>query len=118
MVFDINTLPDPPATEIVNSAITLFAMAFPLQSPKVQEGVLEQLATLLSSNILQRDPGRRAAVAVNAGMALLCALKVTCGETNAEQGDLRHPIIEKSLEEILRVSNTQPEGPLIALLII
>ena len=97
------SLPDPPATEVVNSAIVLFATAFPLQSSKVQEGVLAQLATFLTSSSLQRDPGRKAAVAVNTAMALLSALKVTVGETIAERGDLKHPSIEKTIDELLRV---------------
>ena len=99
----VESLPDPPATEVVNSAIVLFATAFPLQSSKVQEGVLAQLATFLTSSSLQRDPGRKAAIAVNTAMALLSALKVTIGETIAERGDLKHPSIEKSIDEILRV---------------
>lgn len=82
----------------------LFATALPLHNSRVQEGVLEQLATLLSSASLQRDPGRRAAVTVNAAMALLGVLKVAVGETIGEQGDLRHPTIERTIEEILRVS--------------
>lgn len=100
---ETNDLPDPPATEVVNSAITLFAIALPLQNPKVQEGVLEQMATYLSSMSLQRDPGRKAAITANAAMALLGALKVTSGETFAERGDLRHPTVERYLQEILRV---------------
>ncbi len=43
---------------------------------------------------------------VNAAMALLGALKVAVGETVAEQGDLRHPTVERTIEEILRVSCT------------
>lgn len=99
----LENLPDPPATEVVNSAILLFATAFPLQSSKVQEGVLAQLATFLSSSALQRDPGRKAAIAVNTAMALLSALKVTVGEMVAERGDLKHPSIEKGIDELLRV---------------
>lgn len=102
-----NELPDPPPTEVVNSAITLFAIALPLQNPKVQEGVLEQMATHLSASSLQRDPGRKAAITVNAAMALLGALKVTLGETQSERGDLRHPTVERYLQEILRVRNIQ-----------
>ena len=94
--------PDPPATEVVNSAIALFATALPLQSPKVQEGVLEQLATFIASAAVQRDPGRRAAVTVNAAMALLGALKVAVGETLAEQGDLKHPTVERTIEELIK----------------
>lgn len=96
-------LPDPPATEVVNSAITVFALALPLQTAKVQEAVLEQLTTLLSSPSLQKDPGRRAAVTVNTAMALLGTLKVTLGETRSESGDLRHQNIERCLQGILRV---------------
>ena len=99
----VEGLPDPPATEIVNSAIVLFATAFPLQNSRVQEGVLAQLATFLTSSSLQRDPGRRAAVAVNTALALLSALKVTVGETIAEHGDLKHPSVGKTIDEILRV---------------
>ena len=100
---NIELLPDPPATELVNAAIVLFATALPLQSSTIQEGVLEQLATFLSSNSLQRDPGRRAAVTVNAAVALLGMLKVAVSETVAEPGDLRQPTVERTIEEILRV---------------
>ena len=93
--------PDPPATEVVNSAIALFATALPLQSPRVQEGVLEQLATFMASATNQREPGRRAAVMVNAAMALLGTLKVVVGDTLAEQGDLKHPTVERTIEELV-----------------
>jgi len=100
---NVESLPDPPATELVNAAIVLFATALPLQSSRIQEGVLEQLATFLSSSSLQRDPGRKAAVTVNAAMALLGLLKVAVGETIAEPGDLKQPTVERTIEEILRV---------------
>ena len=70
----------------------------------IQEGVLEQVATFLSSTSLHRDPGRRAAVAVNVAMALLGMLKVAVSETIAEPGDLKQPTVEKTIEEILRVN--------------
>ena len=101
---DDSSLPDPPATEVVNAAISLFAVAYPLQTPKVQEGVLEQLATFISSPSLQRDPGRRAAITTNAAMALLATLKVAVGETLAERGDIKSQTVERAIEEILRVS--------------
>lgn len=69
--------------------------------------MLEQLATFLSSPSLQRDPGRRAAVTVNAAMALLGALKVAVGETLAERGDLKNPTVERTIEELLRVSDNR-----------
>ena len=81
----------------------LFATSLPLQSSKVQEGVLEQLATFLSSNSLHRNPGRKAAVTANIAIAILGAIKVAVRETPAEPGDLRHPSVEKYLQEILQV---------------
>ena len=101
---DSRGLPDPPATEVVNSAIALFATALPLQSPSIQESVLEHLATCLFSTTLQRDPGRKAAVTVNTAMALLGTLKVAVGETIAEPGDLKNPTVERCLQELLHVS--------------
>lgn len=103
---EFDGLPDPPATEVVNSAIAFFAAALPLQDVKIQEAVLEQLATLSSSNTFQKNPGRRAAVTVNTAMALLAALKVTVGETLAAPGDVRYPAVESCIQEMLHVSDT------------
>ena len=99
------SFPDPPATEVVNSAISLFAVAYPLQTPVIQEILLEQIATYLASSSLQKDLGRKAAVTINAAMALLCALKVAVGEIMAEKGDMKTHTVERSLIEILRVSS-------------
>lgn len=97
-------LPDPPATEVVNAAISIFAVALPLQTPKVQEGTLEQIAAFISSPSLQRDPGRKAAITLNAATALLATLKVVVGETKADRGDVKGQIVEKVMDEILHVS--------------
>ncbi len=96
-------LPDPPSTQVVNSAINLFAISLPLQPPKIQESILEQLVTFLSSNGLQRDPGRKAAMAVNIATALLVTLQVATKETMSAAGDLRSPAVEKALQGLLRV---------------
>ncbi|KAG4217678.1 hypothetical protein PC116_g33842, partial [Phytophthora cactorum] len=69
-------LPAPPATEVVNMAIQLFAFVFPLTPAKVQESVLEQIATFTSAGSLQRDLGRKAAIGVNVASALFLTLKV------------------------------------------
>ncbi|KAI4267598.1 MAG: hypothetical protein L6R38_008194, partial [Xanthoria sp. 2 TBL-2021] len=98
----VHEVPDPPATEVTNSAIALFAVVFPTQSPKVQEFALEQLMTLVSAGTLQRSPGRRAAVVINTALALLGATKVAVGEVSVESGDIRHPAVEKALQALLR----------------
>ncbi len=99
----VGELPDPPATEVVNSAIAMFAVVLPLQQSRVQESALEQLSIYLSAKSLQRDPGRKAAITINITLALLGALKVSMGETSANTGDLRSPAVQKCLDDLLRV---------------
>ena len=98
-------MPHAPATEVVNAAIGLFAICLPLQTPKVQESILEQLSSFLSSNTLQREPARRAALTVNIAAALLGALKVASKETQFIAGEIRGSAVEKALQELLHVSH-------------
>ncbi|KAF2837010.1 ARM repeat-containing protein [Patellaria atrata CBS 101060] len=102
--------PDPPSTEVVNSAIQLFAVALPVQTPKVQESILEQLSSFLSASSLQRDPARKAAMIVNISLALLSALKVTVKETKSASGEIRGLAVEKAMQELLHgfVINPDP----------
>lgn len=93
---------DPATTEVVNAAVNLFALALPLQSPKVQESSVEQIATVLSSQNLQRNPGRKAAITVNVGVALLHALKVAIRESDGPGGEL-NAASEKIFQELLQV---------------
>jgi hypothetical protein len=101
---DSQSLSDPLATQVVNAAIHLFATSLPLQAPRVQESILEQLSSFLSDNNLQRDPARRAAMSVNIGTALFLALKVAVRETSLPPGDLRTEGVAKAMRELLRVS--------------
>ncbi|KAI0879516.1 armadillo-type protein [Hypoxylon argillaceum] len=102
-------LPDPPATEVVNMAIRLFAFVFPLTPAKVQESVLEQIATYTSAGSLQRDPGRKAAMNVNIASALLSTLKVAVKETQSSSGDVTNPAVEKLLQEMIREFIVNPD---------
>lgn len=96
------TQPDPPATEVVNMAIQLFAFVFPLTPPKVQESVLEQVTTFVSAGSLQRDAGRKAAINVNVATALLSTLRVTMKETRSPSGDITNLAVERLLQDMLR----------------
>ncbi|KAI8634633.1 armadillo-type protein [Xylariaceae sp. FL1651] len=102
-------LPDPPATEVVNMAIRLFAFVFPLTPAKVQESVLEQIATYTSAGSLQRDPGRKAAMNVNIASALLSTLKVVAKETQSASGDVTNLAVEKLLQEMIREFIVDPD---------
>lgn len=106
---DEECMPDPPATEVVNVAIQLFSIAFPLTPPKIQESILEQIATFLSAGALSRDPGRKAAMNVNIATALLCTLKVANKETKSPSGNLTNPAVEKLMQEMLRAFVIQPD---------
>lgn len=103
------TLPDPPATEVINMAIQLFAFVFPLTPAKVQESILEQLATFLSAGVLQRDPGRKAAMNVNISTALLYSLKVASKETTAPHGNVTNIAVERLLQEVVRAFVIDPD---------
>lgn len=94
--------PDPPATEVINTAIQLFAFAFPATPAKVQESILEQVKTFTSAASLQRDPGRRAAVQVNLATAILSTLRVAVKETTSPPGDLTNLAVERLLQDIVR----------------
>ncbi|CAK7265817.1 hypothetical protein SEPCBS119000_001712 [Sporothrix epigloea] len=99
---DSQQLPDPPATEVVNLAIQLFAYVFPLTPDKVQESILEQLATFMSTISLRRDPGRKAAINVNIAVALLSTLKVAVRETQAPPGNITNQKVEQLLQDLVR----------------
>ncbi|KAI6330573.1 hypothetical protein MCOR29_001804 [Pyricularia oryzae] len=98
----LESLPDPPATEVVNVAIQLFAFVLPLTPPKVQESILEQITTFLSAGSLQRETGRKAAINVNIAIAILYTLKVAVKETQAPRGDVTNMAVEKLLQEMIR----------------
>ena len=99
---NLSPLPDPPPTEVVNMSIQLFAFVFPLTPPKVQESILEQIATFVSASSLERDPGRKAAINVNVAVALSSALTVAAKETQCSPGDAPSIAVERLLQEMIR----------------
>ncbi|KAJ4141040.1 hypothetical protein NW768_000247 [Fusarium equiseti] len=97
-----STTPDPPATEVINAAIQLFAFAFPLTPGKVQESILEQIRTFASAGTLIRDPGRKAAINVNLAAAILATMRVAVKETRSPSGDVSNQAVEALLQDIVR----------------
>lgn len=98
-----DTAPDPLATGVVNDAIRLFAISLPLQASKVQEGILEQISSMLAS-ISQQSPAKYVAVCINIATALYLALQVGSKETMYASGNLKTNEIEKAMQELLHVS--------------
>ncbi|KAF2274230.1 ARM repeat-containing protein [Westerdykella ornata] len=105
----IHGLPHPPATEVVNSALQLFAICLPLQTPKIQESILEQMTSFLAAGSLQRDVHRKSAMMVNIAYALLSALKVAVKETRCAPGDLKSSAVEKVILELLHLFIVLPD---------
>ncbi|KAM0241340.1 hypothetical protein ACHAP5_007677 [Fusarium lateritium] len=99
---DSSATPDPPATEVINAAIQLFAFAFPLTPGKVQESILEQIRTFASAGTLIRDPGRKAAINVNLAAAILATMRVAVKETKSPAGNVSNPAVEALLQDIVR----------------
>ncbi len=91
----------PPATACIDSSIKLFSIIFPLQSRRVQEISLEQMATVLAQP-MQREPGKKAAIQVNANLAILYALSIASNETNLSAGHLHMQAVGKLLSEIAK----------------
>ncbi|KAH7371998.1 HEAT repeat protein-like protein [Pyrenochaeta sp. MPI-SDFR-AT-0127] len=106
---DATDLPDPPATEVVNAALQLFAICLPLQSTKIQESILEQMTSFLSASSLQRDVNRKTAMMVNVAYAVLSALKVAVKETRSAPGSLKGPAVEKVMQDLLHLFVILPD---------
>lgn len=100
-------IPDPPATELVNVAIELFAIAFPLTPSKIQESILEQIITFSSASSLQRDLGRKAAMNVNIATALYFTLKVAAKEVSS--GDITKMAVEQLMQDFLHQFIIHPD---------
>ena len=90
----------PASTACVDSSIKLFSIVFPLQSKRLQEISLEQMATVLAQP-MQRDPGKKAAIQLNAALALLYALAIANNETGFPWGRIHVEAFGKLLSEIL-----------------
>lgn len=67
--------PPPPATSVVDTAIDLFARLLPLQDLTSTTRIISQLLDSVRSPKLEKNAGRRAAVSVNAAVALVLALR-------------------------------------------
>lgn len=94
----------PLGTGTVDAAIRLFATSLPLQSPKVQEGALDQLTQLLSANTEQQNAVRESAVILNIVSALFYALDIACQDVQSSMSTLKAQSTEKALQEMLHVS--------------
>jgi hypothetical protein len=68
--------PPPPATGLVDAAVELFALYFPLQDLPTQSSLIHQMTNFVHSNKLEKNLGRKVAILANATTSVLGALRV------------------------------------------
>ncbi|GAA5857242.1 hypothetical protein JCM9279_001817 [Rhodotorula babjevae] len=89
----------PPAVGLVDAALELFALYFPLQEPPNQVALLQIVASNLRSFRLDKNPGRKQAILANAVTAVLGALRLARRAIDAHQ--VANPMRELVKEALL-----------------
>lgn len=99
-------LPSAPSTAMVDAAVELFAALLPFQKRQTQIIASKTMLKFCRSHKLQKNPGRRAAVQINACVASLGALKVTMqgrtGIGGAKATGFNNDRMTNAMREILR----------------
>ncbi|SMR63059.1 unnamed protein product [Zymoseptoria tritici ST99CH_3D1] len=106
---DEDDLPSPPATGAVDAAIAAFGLCLPLQAPRIQESMLEQISGSMGATSLQKDPARKVAINANVVLALSIALRVTTGDLGSARGELKNMTAEKGLQALLHALIKDPD---------
>ncbi|KAF9084004.1 hypothetical protein BGX23_010924 [Mortierella sp. AD031] len=97
--------PRPVATGVIDAAIELFAILLPLQSSVLQGSMMDDLSKMLKSSTLDKNPGRKMAIQVNAVVALLGATKYAMTEGKRhEQRAFEGPLASSLSQSILKDS--------------
>ncbi|KAI7831757.1 armadillo-type protein [Gamsiella multidivaricata] len=97
--------PRPIATGVIDAAIELFAILLPLQSSALQGSLMDDLSKMLKSSTLDKNPGRKMAIQVNAVVAILGATKYAMAEGKRhEQHAFEGPLASSLSQSILRDS--------------
>ena len=96
-----NAYTNPAGTEVTNTAICAFGLGLSLQAFSVQDSMLEQIASSITSPLLQKDPARRAAITVNIALALATVCRVATGDVGSTKGEIRSSATEKAVQSLL-----------------
>ncbi|KAF9537032.1 hypothetical protein EC957_008976, partial [Mortierella hygrophila] len=95
--------PRPVATGVIDAAIELFAILLPLQSSVLQGSMMDDLSKMLKNSTLDKNPGRKMAIQVNAVVALLGATKYAMAEGKRhEQRAFEGPLASTLSQSILK----------------
>ncbi|KAF9953076.1 hypothetical protein BGZ70_000363, partial [Mortierella alpina] len=97
--------PRPVATGVIDAAIELFAILLPQQSSALQGSMMDDLSKMLKNSSLDKNPGRKMAIQVNAVVALLGATKYAMAEGKRhDQKAFEGPLASSLSQSILRDS--------------
>ncbi|KAK7205186.1 armadillo-type protein [Myxozyma melibiosi] len=95
-------LPKSSHTAVVDLAIELFVLLLPMQTEKIQQSILEQVASFMGASTLQKDPGRRAAITANVAMALSGTLKLVASAKHSSRLRLTDEAVLNIMQELLK----------------
>ncbi|KAF9189684.1 hypothetical protein BGZ50_000632 [Haplosporangium sp. Z 11] len=95
--------PRPVTTGVIDASIELFAILLPLQSSVLQGSMMDDLSKMLKNSTLDKNPGRKMAIQVNAVVAILGATKYAMAEGKRhEQRAFEGPLASSFSQSILR----------------
>lgn len=96
--------PPPPVSSVTDAAIELFAALLPIQDSQSSARVIAQVIDSVRSSKLERNMGRKAAVFVNATIAVLLALRTaTTSHFRHAKDTLGNVQVTTVLAEFLKV---------------
>ncbi|KAK2459742.1 hypothetical protein APHAL10511_008243 [Amanita phalloides] len=120
--------PPPPTTAVVDAAIELFAQLLPLQDLTIAMRTLNTLLEAIRSPKLEKNAGRKAAVTVNATLAIVLVLRNAMSVIHAKHArdvlgntqvtGLLSPFLMSTLvdgDPVLRAASTEAIGRLASL---
>lgn len=103
---DRKSWPEPPpaATAVVDAALELFAQLLPIQDANSATRAITQLVDSVKAVKPDRNAGRRAAVIINANIALCLAMRHAMTQSRQAREALGNPKVTAVLSPFLKVS--------------
>lgn len=94
-------------TSVVDNAIQLFSLLLPIQDQESAARTVKELVDSTRSPRLDRNAGRRAAVIINANIALCLALRATAANVRQGREALGNSKVTSTLSGFLKVLRSQ-----------
>ncbi|TDL16333.1 clathrin-coated vesicle protein [Rickenella mellea] len=95
--------PPPPATAVVDAAIELFSVLLPIQSQASCSRIMNELVQSVKSPKLEKNSGRKAAIFVNASIALALTLEnAMTNHFRQSRETMGSPLVSSTLAAFLK----------------